>query len=115
VTAHPRDQILEQVRNSMFCDSAHIVFPGDGWFACNPMQPTEADWVNNVGIEVVYGIALPAKNAYPASAAAHHERWDTFIGLMINRERSAARDYARQWAAKGWGPWIKIVDLMEGY
>jgi len=116
VTAYPSNQTREQVRNGMFCDTQHIVFPWDGSVVCNPMFATEQEFEQKV-ISQVIAIASEARNKYPAGWAEknnrpHLERWDHFLNLVRQEKKyGAARAYAYPFTQKGWAPLIKVYDL----
>jgi len=44
---------------------------------------------------------------------AHNQRWNHVIELILAGEVENAAGYAKQWAAKGWSPWQKLVEMLE--
>jgi len=118
VTAHPRNQLREQVRNGMFCDSGHIVFPGDGFVACNPMYATVQEFEREVISEVI-AIAYAARDRYPLNWARVHnrphlDRWNHFLNLVKNQKNyTEAKAYAVSFSRRGWKPWVEIVNLLR--
>ena len=102
----------------MFCNSQHIVFPGDGFTACDPMYATEQEFETEVISEVV-AIAYAARDRYPVNWAEVHnrphlDRWNHFLNLVRHQKKySEARAYAVPHARKGWKPWMEVVDLLQ--
>jgi len=86
-------------------------------------EPVTKDTIENTMHEV-YMVAWRARDRHPASEAPwanpdlkpHYERWNHFMNLVQHHKKdSEAKQYAEIHAAKGWAPWIEIVDLMQGF
>jgi len=112
IFAFPRNASLAALGDLVFCANASIHYAYNPSEFCRSMQPTELQWANTTGVEILR-TALSAKSRYDGKA--HQDRWDGFLDLLIGIKRSEAREYARQYADRGWGPWVRVVALLEGY
>ena len=54
-----------------------------------------------------------AKATQPVTNAGHHMRWDHVTLLIKSNRESEAREYAKQWAGKGWQPWKELVGMLS--
>ena len=54
-----------------------------------------------------------AKATQPESNTQHHRRWVVVRQDVESGNLGAAREYAREWAAKGWKAWVELVEMLE--
>ena len=43
----------------------------------------------------------------------HHRRWNEAVRLLEKRDFKGARAFARQWADRGWAPWVELVEALD--
>jgi len=110
---------LVALQNMVFCANKGIFFAQNPESYCRPMQPTLNDWINTHGADILR-TAYKARNGFSGSESdtkRHTDRWDRFLDLMMAGPSSygEARKYAKQWANRGWAPWVQVVDLLVGW
>ena len=65
------------------------------------------------GLDNVFRHIEKAKATQPESNTQHHARWVKVRQDIESGNLGAAREYAKEWAGKGWQPWKELVGMLS--